>query len=286
MNDLYQCRNYIFTDYKLLNWEQIFKDNPERIRFVAWGEEICPKTKRKHNQGWLQLITKKTIKGVQKLVGSPGMHMDPRRGSPERNEEYCSKEGKYTKLGTFVTQGERTDLQEQYNAIMSGEKRDRDVAEENFGLYCRYRNGFKDAQQWSDEKNASKFRHITVIVHSGETGTGKTRIAMESSDDVFKIEGGELKWFDGYTGQKTLVIDDYSNDEKITKLLNLLDGYKLRIPIKGGFTYAQWTTIYITTNLTRDEFHPFAKTAHRAALDRRITTWKNFSGFFAKALQG
>lgn len=37
---------FCFTDFGLLNWEKIFKENDD-IRFVAWGDEICPDTKKK-----------------------------------------------------------------------------------------------------------------------------------------------------------------------------------------------------------------------------------------------
>lgn len=275
----YQARNWFFTDWDKLDWAKLYAEWPEKIRFVAWGEEICPSTGRPHNQGWLQLTSKRTVEGVKRLVGSKVIHLETRRGNEKQNEIYNSKEGKYKEVGKFILQGQHTDLDESYHAIMSGKKTIHDIANEQFSMYCRFRNGFGDAQEWADKALSKKFRKIEVIVHSGETGTGKTRKAMEG-EDVYKICACDIKWFDGYQGEKTLVIDDYNNDIKINRLLNLLDGYQLRLPIKGGFTYARWTTVYITTNLTRDELHPWAKPAHRRALDRRITNWTNFSEFF------
>jgi hypothetical protein len=97
---------------------------------------------------------------------------------------------------------------------------------------------------------------------------------MEEVD--FKISGDALQWWDGYDGEKSILIDEYDNQIPITRLLNLLDGYHLRLPVKGGFTYAAWTKVIITTNLNPLELHPNAKQQHRAALHRRINRTQLF----------
>ena len=124
-----------------------------------------------------------------------------------------------------------------------------------------------------DKKNRKKFRKVEVVVLSGSTGTGKTRKAMEEAN--YKITGNQLQWWDGYEGEKCICIDEYNNDIGITELLNILDGYELRLPIKGSFTYANWNKVYITTNLTKSQFHSNAKSEHRKALFRRVTKWQN-----------
>ena len=53
-------------------------------------------------------------------------------------------------------------------------------------------------------------------------------------------------------------------------MLNLLDGYRLRLPIKGGFTYAAWTKIFITSNQISEPYS-MASIEHKAAFDRRIS---------------
>ncbi len=99
---------FCFTDYGLLNWKKIFEEN-DNIRFVAWGEEICPKTKRDHFQGFLQ--TKKTCRfaAIKKMCKYQGLHLEVIKGTFEENEKYCEKEGRYTKLGEWVAQGHRSD---------------------------------------------------------------------------------------------------------------------------------------------------------------------------------
>nr|BDI21106.1 replication-associated protein [Cressdnaviricota sp.] len=87
----------------------------------------------------------------------------------------------------------------------------------------------------------------TVYWFYGSTGSGKTRRALEICGEDAWISGENLKWFDGYTGQPSVVLDDLrTNSCSMNFLLRLLDRYRLFVPIKGG--HADWrpTTIVIT----------------------------------------
>lgn len=271
-----RSRNWCFTDFELLNWKKIYEDYHDIIRYICWGKEECPKTKKIHYQGWIQFVNVKRMSRVKSIVGSKKLHVEMCRGTEQQNEKYCQKDNKYTTLGQFKIQGQRTDLEEIHKEIKSGKKIG-DIIESHFETFCRYRNGIKDGIQYYTKKNNKKFRNVHVEYYHGETGTGKTRLAMENNPDAFKITGDNLKWFDGYDGEKTLIIDEYANQCSVTKLLNLLDGYQLRLAVKGGFTYASWEKVIITSNLTPEELHFNAKDAHRQALFRRIDEITKFT---------
>ncbi len=268
MSQIRQCRNWVFTDFELLDLEKIYNDNIELIRFIGWGEETCPDTNRKHLQGWIQTFNKKRRGGISKLLGSKKTHIEPMRGTPDDSEKYCKKEGRYRHFGNYVTERQRSDIFEMKTHIDEGQS-NYELATTNFQLYVMYRKQFMQYRYDRLEEKSTTFRNVTVEVFKGKTGTNKTRTAVEESKGYYKIQGDSLEWWDGYVGQDILIIDEYNNQVPITKLLSILDGYQLRLPVKGGFTYAMWTKVIITTNLSC--LHIKAKLEHREALDRRIS---------------
>lgn len=262
-------RNWAFTDYEQLDWGKIFKEGEGAIRYIIAGKEICPKTKKEHIQGFIQFNDLRRMTAIKKIVKSKTIHLESCKGTAKENHTYCSKDGNFREWGTMKSQGQRTDI-EDIKWMLDNGKPMIEIADNYFGQFIRYHSGFMKYKQLVDKKNRSQFRHVEVTVITGSTGSGKTRQAMESTDgDVFKITADGLTWWDGYEGEDTILIDEYSNQVGITMLLNILDGYILRLPIKGAFTYANWTKVFITTNLL--ELHPQAKPEHKAALNRRIT---------------
>lgn len=267
MKKFIQSRNYCFTDFIFdIDYKILYENNKDIIRYICVGNEICPKTNKKHKQGWIQFYNKKRRGGVKKIIGT-NKWFESCKGSEYDNNKYCSKEKDFIQFGKFITQGARTDLEAIKKNIDNGMNR-LEIMNNHFETYCKYRNGINDYIKETENKSRQKFRKIETEFVYGSTGTGKTRYAMKHGG--FKIEGDSLNWFDGYNGEKKLIIDEYDNDVKITKLLNILDGYSLRLPIKGGFTYANWEKVIITSNLNPDQLHCNAKIKHREALFRRI----------------
>ncbi len=261
-----RTRNWALTDFELLDWDQIYKDKKDIIRYIVFGEEICPKTKKKHNQVFLQLVNQKGLGGIKRMVGSKKIHAEHCFASEKENDKYCKKDNNYKSYGTWKTMGGRSDL-EDIKKQCTDQKSDLEIANAHFGSFIRYHTGIAKYKQLISKENTKEFRKIKVILIKGPTGTNKTRHAMKQA--TYKIQGTQLQWWDGYAQDKIICIDEYANDLKITVLLSLLDGYQLRLPIKGAFTYANWNKVYITTNLR--ELHINAIQEHRDALDRRIT---------------
>ncbi len=95
------------------------------------------------------------------------------------------------------------------------------------------------------------WRTVKTTVFWGDTGTGKTKRVYEEQkfEDVYKLDVSNTGvWWNGYTGQKVLLIDDFYGWIRYGQLLNILDGYPLRLDIKGDFTIAKFERVYITSN--------------------------------------
>lgn len=199
------------------------------------------------------------------------VHLEPMSGTVNQSRDYCKKDGDFHEWGDFTTQGARKDIDAIRELIVKGVP-ELELAEANIQLYVQYQRGLSKYREAVVRKNTREWRKIQVILLTGPTGTGKTRYASRYAPYI--IGGCDLQWWDGYEQEKTILIDEYANDIKLSKLLRITDGSQVRLPIKHGSTYANWTTVFITTNLP--ELHVQAGFEHREALRRRITTTLRF----------
>lgn len=261
--------------YCVTFWKKPAAIDDTKIRYAIYGLEICPETKKEHWQSYIEFEKAIRPAAVKKIYNDNTCHIEKRKGTREEARTYCMKDNNFTEHGKWIKgQGHRTDLDLIVESMKEGKPLSEVMIEEST-TYCKYRNGLKDIAGEIVKKKTKEFRKLEVELITGPTGTGKTRNAVEENPEHYKIEGENLQWFDGYEQEKTLIIDEYDNQVNVTKLLNILDGYQLRLPIKGGFTWANYTKVVITTNLKLDEIHAKAKPEHRNALFRRITKIKN-----------
>ena len=245
-------RCYSFTDNKCKDLEEY--NTLKDCRYIIVGEETAPTTGKKHWQCYVQFENPVSFAQCKKRLPE-GVHIEVSKGNAEQNKKYCSKEGNVlVEKGETKDQGERSDLEVCYDMIRKG-KSLLEVADLHPIQFSKYHSAFKEYRKLVQQQRNKHFRKVEVEFVTGPTGCGKTRYAVESAEenDWYKIEGCEMKWWDGYENEKHLVIDEYANDVKITKMLNLLDGYQLRLPVKCSFTYAGWTKVIITSNMRLEE---------------------------------
>lgn len=262
-----QAKNFAFTDFELSDKLEAFNEYKDEIRAIAWALEICPSTKRKHHQGYIQTINRARYKKVQKLLKSPTAHIEAMKGSIMDNEIYCEKSGTLTQLGKFIRSGQRTDI-ESAAAILENGGKVEDVLNMDVKLFAKHFKALNAMKTIYDKQNRKNDRNVSVTVLVGSTGTGKSHQVM-CKDDVFILDGGSPKDFpfDGYDGERILLIDDYHGWIKYAFLLRILDKYRLSLNIKHGRTWANWTQVYITTNVRPAYWYPAIDTSN---LERRI----------------
>lgn len=107
-------------------------------------------------------------------------------------------------------------------------------------------------------------------VYWGPTGTGKSRAAWaEAGGNAFPKDPC-TKFWDGYRGQKHVVIDEFRGTIGISHMLRWLDRYPVIIEIKGSSTVLEASAFWITSNLSPDAWYPDADMETKAALRRRL----------------
>lgn len=117
----------------------------------------------------------------------------------------------------------------------------------------------------------------TVSVYWGRTGAGKSQRAWaEASFEAFPKDPN-TKFWDGYTGQCHVVIDEFRGAISISHLLRWLDRYPVIVEVKGSAVALKAQHIWITSNLSPEEWYPDLDSETKAALRRRFTSVIHFN---------
>jgi hypothetical protein len=109
------------------------------------------------------------------------------------------------------------------------------------------------------------------FVYWGTTGTGKSRLAWEQAGLGGYPKDPRSKFWCGYRNQPHVVIDEFRGGIDIGHMLRWLDRYPVIVEVKGGAVCLQATKIWITSNLSPDDWFPEADPVTKDALMRRLT---------------
>lgn len=255
---------------------------------LVYQVELCPKTQRPHLQGFIKFTKHIRRRQLQRLMDSPGLHCAPALGSPEENRVYCTKEKSRMpntdpvvigpKVWSNNRQGSRRDLEILIDMVKDG-MTDFDIMMADPANYLRYQSHIRSVRYTYLQHTLPDYQPCEAHCYFGPTRTNKTRTALakaKAHGSTFKVTFDSNYWMDGYDGQENLIIDEYAGQLPLTVLLNLLDNYKLRLPIKGGFVMRQWKKVFITSNIDPREWYKFADEEHIAALGERFHTVTRF----------
>lgn len=249
------------------------------LRYTIYQREVAPTTGRAHWQGYVEFHKPQRRGRVQVLLGDPGAHLEPRRASRDAARAYCCKPDTRApgadpiEIGDWRAggQGRRSDLACAC-ALVEGGATLADVAEEHPVEFVRYHRGLAALDSTLRARAAAADRPVATWVLVGDAGVGKTRLvyATYGAEAIFALgpDGSERAWFDGYTGQPVLLLDDFYGGLPYAFLLRLLDRYPLRVPTKGGHAWAAWRVIVITSNKAPADWYRHGMTD---ALLRRLT---------------
>lgn len=240
------------------------------MKYLVYQKEIAPSTGREHWQGFVVLAgSPTTFKKAQRAIGDETAHVEIAKDSAKARE-YCMAStwkgkdkgqvpGTTKEYGTFSTQGKRSDLADLHQALKDG-KSDRELWDSNFSTMLKYNRGVA-AYRSTNEQGRPRGTAPLVFVLTGPPGTGKSSFWNQRFDpeDVFVLSRPSNSmdpWWDGYTGQRIVVLDDFYGWIRYSYLLNLLDRYPVRINIKGQpQRLLAATTFVITSNKLPDMWY-------------------------------
>ncbi len=263
-----RARHWCFTSYLEELPTPFDKDI---IRYLIMQREVSPETKRQHWQGYVEFFSDMRLGQVKAVLGE--CHAEPRRGTRNEARTYCRKESSAVPdtLIEFGFWRVKPSNKRKLCEVLESEESLDEIIANNPAMYVRWHRGLDKLFARRYSKKAKVFRAVEVLVFIGKTGTGKTRRAVEEPDHYFLPCSSGRQWFDGYSGQKCLIIDDFYGNIKYSQLLRLLDGYEYQCEIKGGFVWAEWTKVIITSNAQPCDWYQMFNHQIPGALNRRIT---------------
>ncbi len=219
-----------------------------------------------------------------KSACSATAHWERRRGSAKQAISYCSKAATREKgpfeFGEPAQQGKRNDIEALRLDIQGGIIRKEVLLEDHANVMCKYPRFYS---QCVDTYFKDGWRDVECILLVGKTGLGKTRWVYDNwlSKSFWRLPAVTTScWFDGYQGQTHVLLDDFAGAQSkisVSLLLQLLDGYSQRMPVKGGFCGWNPVHIAITSNLHPNLWYQWStRMTQYKALERRFTVVKEF----------
>ncbi len=176
--------------------------------------------------------------------------------------KYCTKQDTRIeepfKFGNIGEMRGRTDREEFYLALKSGAD-NFELLENFYSLTTTY--GFDKIDSIRDvffnSRYKNEFRNVETTFIYGDSGVGKTTLVYQEFgfENVFRVSYYGKFQFNGYRGEKILVLDEFAGQINLGWLNQILDGFPLKLEVKGGERIACFEKVFICSNYSFDELY-------------------------------
>lgn len=284
-----RSRSWVFTDYAVGDdrRDSLLALVPNSAAYIVFQEESCPRTQRRHYQGYVQFVGRKTLRSAKSVLGGQP-HLATRRGTHREAIAYCKKDESRVagpwEAGEGVEQGERTDLLQAKALIESGAT-ELAVAQAAFEVWVKHDRALRRYAALLAAEKPRLRNPPEVILLVGPTGCGKsTTIRREMAADgrrsywLSRSGAGDSapQYWDGYNGQPLVAIDEFTGWLPITFMLRLLDCNPFDVNCRGYQAPFVGERIWIASNIPPESWYASCDGELHRALMRRITRRVNF----------
>lgn len=198
--------------------EQILK--LKGATYYVFGKEVGA-SGTPHLQGYVHWRTPRAFRAVCNYI--KGWHIEPTKGTNTQAIEYAKKDGDWIEWGDPPKQGDRGDLKAIKDSIVEGKKVD-EIIMENPIMFHQYGRTLNKIEDLTMRK---KFRTEMTqgIWFWGPTGVGKSHNAFKdfTPETHYVLNINDNGWWEGYTQQDTVIINEFRGQIPYGELLDLLD---------------------------------------------------------------
>jgi len=246
------CSRYVFTfnNYTEDDCAVVEAFAKDHCRYLIYGKEVAPSTGTPHLQGYFNLNKKNRLTWLVKKI--PRCAFLVSKGTPKQAAEYCRKGGDIFEYGTNVIQGQRTDLEIVAHHIRDGATL-KSIAYDYPAVVIKYSRGISALQ--SILSGARETSHVRGVWLHGPPGAGKSHLVRKSLDYTLFVKQ-QNKWWDGYTNEEHVLIDDLDMGGKcLGHYIKLwADRYAVTTAeIKGATIALNHRFLFVTSNYTIEQ---------------------------------
>lgn len=221
-----------------------------KVRYLILGNEKGD-SGTPHIQGYVYCTNAVVFSTIQKLL--PRAHIEPCKGTPDHNIEYCSKSGDYIEYGDRpINQKRKGEKGAEYwesnkKLAISGEL---DLVDPK--LFLTHYRSLKCIT--ADHRTMPEdLPDCDNYWYYGDTGTGKSYKARNDNPGHYLKMCN--KWWDDYKNEDVVIIEDFDKAHAVLghHLKIWADRYAFPAEIKGGKLNLRPRKIIVTSNWSPDQ---------------------------------
>lgn len=224
------------------------------IKYAVLGKEICPSSGRRHLQYYIEFMYSMPRTCFQRRINNK-CFFQARYSTALSSSLYCKKgeqthdewdnehergpnyglNADYYEWGEMTRQGRPSVITDFCGKLEAGFSM-RQCAKEDPDTFVRFHKGLREFYNLCVVTPRDGAEPPQVHVLYGAAGTGKSRHMHERFDpqDTYFWNAGQGNWFDGYYGQKKVVLEEFRGQIPFAQLLAMLDRYRCKVPVKGS----------------------------------------------------
>jgi len=252
-------KNWCFT---LNNYSPEDEESIQRLecKYLVYGREIG-ESLTPHLQGTIVLLDKVRLSAVKKLI--PRAHWEMTKALAQ-SITYCKKDGNVYESGVppmSKSDAAKKGIAERWDLAKQG--RFEELPPENLKTYQYIHRMSMPVQDRDTLDNEWRW---------GESGCGKSRGVRSDYGSSLYVKD-TTKWWDGYDGEETVLVDDWDpkTSEYLSRYLKIWsDHYAFKAETKGGSMVIRPKRFVVTSQYPIDICFP--ESQDYAAINRRFKT--------------
>ena len=256
--------------YTLNNPKAPIPWNEYQMQYHVYGEERGEQGTF-HYQGFIIFKNSKLFNAVKELC--PDAHWEATRATYLQAADYCKKDGVFKEFGTLPEQPQKKGAaatRDKWRFISDSAKKG-DLAAIDADHPKQFVNSYRNlvAIRKDFTERLPDLSGVCGLWYHGKPGVGKTRLTSLKYPNAYLKRMN--KWFDGYNGEKTIVLDDLGLDHAFMgyELKKLADRYCYMVEVKNASMYIRPERCVVTSQYTIEQVWKEDKETC-AALQRRF----------------